>query len=68
MPVTNSHYWKAKIARNVERYSRQLDQLARDGWRTLTLWECELNNDEDLRRRLVMFLETDMDNISSAKE
>ena len=68
MPVTNSRYWKAKIARNVERYSRQLDQLARDGWRTLTLWECELNNDEDLRRRLVMFLETDMDNISSVKE
>lgn len=56
-PATNSSYWKAKICRNVTRYSKQLDKLARDGWSTLTLWECELKNTEELKRRLVSFLE-----------
>lgn len=56
MPTTNADYWKAKISRNVERYSRQLEKLAANGWSTLTLWECELKNVEDLRKRLVLFL------------
>ena len=68
MPATNSSYWKAKIARNVERYSKQLDRLAKDGWSTLTLWECELNNEEDLMQRLMLFLEADVDSICGMKE
>lgn len=68
MPATNSSYWKAKIARNVERYSKQLDRLAKDGWSTLTLWECELNNEEDLMQRLMLFLEADVDSICGLKK
>lgn len=58
-PATNSSYWKAKISRNVKRYLKQMDKLAADGWSTLTLWECELKNTEELKRRLVLFLERD---------
>lgn len=57
MPATNSSYWETKIARNVERYSKQLGQLDKEGWSTLTLWECELSNEEDVKRRLIIFLE-----------
>ena len=56
MPTTNTDYWKAKISRNVERYARQLEKLAANGWSTLTLWECELKNVEDLKKRLILFL------------
>lgn len=68
MPATNANYWEEKIARNVERYSKQLEQLAKDGWSALTLWECELNNNQELRRRLIIFLETEVDKIHVAKE
>ena len=56
MPTANADYWKAKISRNVERYSRQMEKLAANGWSTLTLWECELKNVEDLKKRLILFL------------
>ena len=60
MPVTNTGYWKAKISRNVKRYLKQMDKLTADGWCILTLWECELNNVEKLKKRLVSFLECDV--------
>ena len=39
MPATNVEYWRAKIARNVERHGRQLAALEADGWSALKLWE-----------------------------
>ncbi len=56
IPATNVDYWKSKIARNVERYSTQLDELARNGWTALTLWECELKDEGALANRLRVFL------------
>ena len=32
LPKTNAEYWQAKIARNVERHSDQLDELTAAGW------------------------------------
>ena len=57
MPKTNAEYWKKKITRNVERHSRQLDELAAAGWKSLTLWECELADREAVTRRLGAFLD-----------
>ena len=56
LPKTNGKYWRAKIARNVERHANQLDELASEGWDALTLWECELTDDEATSRRLNSFL------------
>ena len=42
-PKTNQAYWSAKIARNVARDARHLAALRSDGWKVLTVWECELN-------------------------
>ena len=56
LPKTNAEYWNAKILRNVERHAIQLVELAKADWEALTLWECELSNDESIGQRLSAFL------------
>lgn len=41
-PRSNTSYWSAKIARNVERDARNLKSLQESGWRTVVIWECSL--------------------------
>ena len=57
LPKTNAEYWKAKIARNMERHSDQLDELTAAGWTGHTLWECELADVDAVTRRLSAFLD-----------
>lgn len=57
VPATNTAYWQAKIARNVDRHARQLDALITKGWAALTLWECELRDQDVLIERLKKFLD-----------
>ena len=40
-PATNSEYWAAKIARNVERDADTTDRLQAAGWTVLRFWEHE---------------------------
>jgi DNA mismatch endonuclease (patch repair protein) len=40
-PRTNSHYWAAKIARNVARDRRNNKELAARGWLVMRIWEHE---------------------------
>ena len=42
IPKTNRDFWVAKIRRNKERDIRVQQELARMGWHTVTIWECEL--------------------------
>jgi DNA mismatch endonuclease (patch repair protein) len=51
-PRSNLHYWKAKLARNVERDREKLGEIQRLGWRATVIWECEAKNPEILRARL----------------
>ncbi len=55
-PKTNTDYWAAKIARNVARDRRCLDDLAREGWQACVVWECEIADAEALIGRLSRFL------------
>lgn len=41
MPKSRVDFWQDKLGANVERDTRQLAQLKKAGWTTLTLWECE---------------------------
>lgn len=50
VPKTNKEYWQAKIQRNAERDARQNALLQQSGWRVIDLWECELKNDEWMRK------------------
>jgi DNA mismatch endonuclease (patch repair protein) len=58
MPKSNAEYWKAKIARNVNRDSLSVIELSRIGWRLLVIWECELRARDQavIRSRLSHFL------------
>lgn len=42
LPKTQTMFWKAKLDRNRARDKRDCRQLEKDGWRVLTLWECEV--------------------------
>ena len=42
MPSSNIEYWTKKINRNVERDKSNTEQLEAQGWRLLTIWECQL--------------------------
>jgi DNA mismatch endonuclease (patch repair protein) len=41
-PASNSDYWNRKLSRNSERDRANLEALAKSGWRTLVLWECQI--------------------------
>lgn len=56
VPKANGEYWRAKIGRNRARDVRNDTALKADGWRTFTVWECELSNEARLLRRLLAFL------------
>jgi hypothetical protein len=56
-PVNNAGYWRAKRLRNAARDRRNLRRLRRDGWRVLTIWECQMKDPEKLRQRLRAFLQ-----------
>jgi len=42
LPRTNKDFWKEKLERNAERDRSNYDLLAKQGWRVLVVWECEI--------------------------
>ena len=56
IPKSNSDYWRPKLARNVQRDRKNERQLKANGWRMLTLWECELFEVEEVQQRVSAFL------------
>ena len=55
-PVTNSQYWARKFTSNVDRDGRTRSHLLELGWKVLIVWECEIRNESNLRRRVLGFL------------
>lgn len=51
-PKTNADYWAAKIGRNRARDAEVRARLEADGWRILTVWECDMRA-PDFAERLV---------------
>lgn len=44
-PRSNAAFWAEKFARNQERDARKVAELKGTGWRVLTFWEHEVNED-----------------------
>jgi DNA mismatch endonuclease, patch repair protein len=53
---SNQQYWGPKIQGNRDRDKRHHEQLRADGWKVLTVWECEAKKAPGLRNRLTRFL------------
>src|SRR5262245_31323677 len=43
-PTTNTYYWKPKLRRNRQRDRKNEREIIELGWRSLTIWECELQD------------------------
>ena len=57
IPKSNSSYWIVKLQKNVERDIKHKQALESQGWRVITLWECEINKDfENTMNRLTNIL------------
>jgi len=56
MPGSRVEYWTAKLEGNRKRDARNRRALARAGWKTLVVWECQLRDTERTRARIARFL------------
>ncbi len=56
IPTANREYWVAKLDRNHARDARNIAALRKLGWRTLTVWECELRDLPEATDRITAFL------------
>lgn len=56
IPSTRTEFWADKFRGNVERDKRNLKKLKSMGWSCLTLWECEIADDDATQSELAAFL------------
>lgn len=42
LPATRTEFWRAKLEANVQRDRRAIRALRELGWRSLVVWECEV--------------------------
>ena len=53
LPKTRPEFWLAKLNSNVERDGRNVIALKRLGWRVVTVWECEAEDEVKLSAKLL---------------
>lgn len=56
-PKSRHDYWLPKLEQNVERDRRKIEQLEREGWKVLVVWQCETKDKEALAARLQEFVD-----------
>ena len=44
IPKSSTEFWETKIKKNQERDIRDLNSLYEKGWRSIVVWECQLDN------------------------
>lgn len=42
LPKTHRNFWEQKFAKNKSRDKEKVATLRKDGWRVLTIWECQI--------------------------
>ena len=47
IPKSNTEFWIAKLNHNVEKDYKNKHLLEELGWKVITIWECEIENDLD---------------------
>lgn len=58
VPKTNTEFWQTKRLSNVTRDTKNSKELAKQGWRVLVIWECEIKDADKLRQRITQFLDS----------
>jgi DNA mismatch endonuclease (patch repair protein) len=57
LPKSRLDFWEPKIRRNKERDTENARKLAKMGWKSLEIWQCEICGTENLLRKIRRFLE-----------
>lgn len=55
-PKSRTQFWQDKFDSNVRRDHQVTEQLKKLGLNQLILWECEIKNEETLKRKIKVFL------------
>ena len=58
-PKSRVEFWTRKFQQNVQRDRVVAKKLKEQGWKSLIIWECEVGNEERLRRRIERFMDGD---------
>jgi len=56
-PKSKLDYWLPKLEQNRQRDARKAKELCDMGWKTLMIWQCELEDIRALKKKLKSFLE-----------
>jgi DNA mismatch endonuclease (patch repair protein) len=57
MPKSRLDFWEPKLEANKQRDARNKRRLLREGWKVLTIWECQIKNIERLKKNIRRFLD-----------
>lgn len=57
MPKSRVDFWSEKLEGNRRRDDRNRRALAREGWRVLTIWECQIRDASRLEAKIRRFLD-----------
>jgi DNA mismatch endonuclease, patch repair protein len=55
-PKSNQLYWTEKLRRNASRDVEHEKELSSQGWKVLTVWECQLTDEQEICRAITRFL------------
>lgn len=55
-PKSRLNYWLPKLQGNKKRHKQNLRRLRSQGWKALTVWECQTRNLQKLTKKLQRFL------------
>jgi DNA mismatch endonuclease (patch repair protein) len=56
-PKSKTAFWNTKFKQNVRRDALVMKKLKAAGWRSLVIWECELEDSLRVKRRVRKFLD-----------
>lgn len=57
LPKSRGEFWIPKLEGNRVRDERNKRALARDGWKVLTIWECQIKDAAKLEQRIGRFFD-----------
>lgn len=57
MPKSRLEFWEPKLKGNKVRDEKNTKALAREGWKVLTIWECQIKDAKRLEQRIRRFLD-----------
>lgn len=57
LPISNKEYWERKIKRNIALAQMHNEQLTCEGWVVIRIWEHEMTDSTEIRKRIRRALE-----------